>query len=290
MDRVGILVHPSRPVLDAVEVVASWAAEHDLELVQIPTAEQPPVAPPGEVSACDLIVAVGGDGTALKALHVSARTGTPVLGVEYGSLGVLPSVSTDELRVGLDRFAAGDWRPRDLPALVIRAGDARVAAAVNDAVVARGRGTQLLLDVRVDGELYGRLAGDGVILATPMGSSAYSMAAGGSLLPEGTDAFLCTPVAVHGGCVPPLVVAGGGEVTLDIHPRHSGFYLDVDGFPVDTVARQLEVTREQSYATLVAFDHFHTGFPRLRARGLIIDSPRVTRGERHATTEIEVTT
>lgn len=288
MERVGILVHPTRPVLDAVEAVESWTAHHGLGLVQIPAGEQPRVAPPGEVSACDLIVALGGDGTILKALHVSAGTRTPVLGVAYGSLGALTAVPTDGLGQALDRFVAGDWRARELPALVIRADDAPLPSAINDLVIARGRGNQLLVDVWVDGELYVRLAGDGVVVATALGSSAYSMAAGGALLAEHADAFICTPLAMHGGCGPPLVVGAGGQVTLEVHPGHSGFYVDVDGFPIETQAQQFEVTKTYPYARLVAMDDSRTSLPRLRARGLISDSPRVI-GQERRSAELEIT-
>jgi NAD+ kinase len=275
MERVGVLVHPTRPVQDAVGVLKQWTREHRLELVQVPSGEQPPVAPPGEVSACDLIVALGGDGTILKALHASARTQTPVLGVAYGSLGALTMVPRSDLRHGLDRFAAGDWHARHLPALAVAADGAQVASAINDVVLARGRGTQLILDVSVEGELYVRSAGDGIVVATALGSSAYSMAAGGSLLAVGTGAFVCTPLAMHGGSAPPLVVADAATVTLEVHPGHGGFYVDVDGFRVETDAQRFSVACESSYASLVALDSSRTGLPALRARGLISDSPRV---------------
>jgi NAD+ kinase len=282
MERVGVVIHPTRAVVDALQVVESWTTDRGIELVQIPAGQQPPVAPPGEVSAGDLIVAIGGDGTILKALHASSGKRTPVLGVAYGSLGALTAVPVDALTGALDRVAAGEWRARELPALVVRAGEARIAAAVNDLVVARGRGTQLLLDVCVDGELYVRLAGDGIVVATPLGSSAYSMAAGGSLLADGADSFVCTPLAMHGGCAPPLVVGAGGEMTLELHPGHSGFYVDVDGFAVETDARQFAVTREHPYATLVDLGDARTSLPSLRARGLIADSPRVLGQDRQA--------
>ena len=275
MERVGVVVHPTRPVQDAVEVLEHWTSEHRIELVQVLIGDQPTVEPPGEVSACDLIVALGGDGTILKALHASARTQTPVLGVAYGSLGALTTVPTAELGSGLDRFAAGEWRARHLSALAVDTAEGRIASAINDLVLARGRGTQLVLDVRIDEELYARLAGDGIVVATPLGSSAYSMAAGGSLLADGTTAFVCTPLAMHGGCAPPLVVPNQGRVTLEVHPGHSGFYVDVDGFRVDAGAEQFEVTCRPSYATLVAADGSVTDLPRLRERGLISDSPRV---------------
>jgi NAD+ kinase len=197
-------------------------------------------------------------------------------------------VPVEELPAALDRFANGDWRRRDLPALGIRAGGEQIAEAINDVVVARGRGTQLLVDVWVDGELYVRLAGDGVVVATPLGSSAYSMAAGGPLLVSGADAFVCTPLAMHGGSAPPLVVAGAREVMLQAHPGHGGFSIDVDGFPVATDQAELSVTRESAYAILVDLDDSSTGFPSLRERGLISDSPRLL-GQDRLTTRINLT-
>jgi NAD+ kinase len=275
VERVGVLVHPTRPVADAIELLERWTAERGFELVQVPSGEQPKVAPAGEVDACDLIVAVGGDGTILKALHASAGSRTPVMGVAYGSLGALTSVPTSDLRAGLERYAVGDWHGRQLPALAVHAESARVASAINDVVLARGSGTQLMLDVCVDGELYARVAGDGVVIATPLGSSAYSMAGGGSLLTAGTNAFLLTPLAMHGGCAPPLVVGESAEVALEVHPGHTGFYVDVDGFRVTSEAERYAIRREQDYATLVTFEDSVTGLSRLRERGLISDSPRV---------------
>ncbi len=282
MERVGVLVHPTRPVQDAVEVLRRWAQERGLVLVQIAAGQQPKVAPPGEVGACDLIAALGGDGTVLKALHVAGRTRTPVLGVAYGSLGVLTTVGEGELRAALDWFAAGDWLARDLPGLDVGAGDSHLAWAINDVVLARRGGTQLVVDVWVGDELYVRLAGDGVVVATPLGSSAYSMAAGGSLLAAGTHAFVCTPLAMHGGCAPPLVVPGDLEVTLEIHPGHGGFEFEIDGFVVDTDAKRFSVRCEPAYATLVGLGGSRTGLSRLRERGLISDSPRVVAEENRA--------
>src|SRR5207248_7212513 len=93
---------------------------------------------------------------------------------------------------------------------------------------------------------------------------------------------VCTPLAMHGGCASPLVVAGDGEVTLELHPSHSGYYVDVDGFPVDTESRRFQVRREHAYATLVALEDGRAGVETLRARGLISDSPRVIRQDRLA--------
>jgi NAD+ kinase len=280
MERVGVLVHPTRPVLDALEVLERWTQDRGLRLVQLRTAEQPWVAEPGEVSACDLITALGGDGTVLKALHAAGKTQTPVLGVAYGSLGALTTVAENELRSGLDQFAAGEWLARHLPALELAAEERHVAAAINDLVLARRGSTQLVVDMYVDQQLYVSLAGDGVVVATPLGSSAYSMAAGGPLLAAGTNAFVCTPLAMHGGCAPPLVVSGEREVRLEVHPGHGGFDLEIDGFRVGTEAQRFSLRSRCAYATLVVLDDARSGLPWLRERGLISDSPRVAARER----------
>jgi NAD+ kinase len=282
MECVGVIVHPARPLRETLEVLNRWTRDRGLRLVQIRTSEQPRVAQPGEVTACDLITALGGDGTVLKALHAAGKTQTPVLGVACGSLGALTTVTGNELRTALDRFAAGEWLARNLPALALRAGERQLVRAINDLVVARRGGTQLVVDISVDQELYVRLAGDGIVVATQLGSSAYSMAGGGPLLAAGTNAFVCTPLAMHGGCAPPLVVPNDRGVKLEIHPGHGGFYLEIDGFRVDTQAQQFSVDSQYPYATLVELDDSRSGLPWLRERGLISDSPRVAARERRA--------
>jgi len=275
MQRVGVVVHPTRVVTDAVELLRRWTEERGLELVQIMAGQQPPVATPGKVDSCDLIAALGGDGTVLKALHAAHDTGTPVLGVAYGSLGALSAVPQSGLWAGLDRFAAGDWLAQRLPALRVASSEGRLASAINDVVVLRGGGTQLILDVYVEGELYASVAGDGIVIATPLGSSAYSMAAGGAVLAADASAFICTPLAMHGGCAPPLVVSGQQKATVHIHPTVGGFEVAVDGFKLATESDRFEVTCEGAYATLVALDGSCGGVSRLRERGLIADSPRI---------------
>jgi NAD+ kinase len=275
MQRVGVMIHPIRPVQDALVVLRRWVDDRGLELVQIPSGEQPSVAPWGDVSACDLIAALGGDGTILKALHVAAKTGTPVMGVAYGSVGALTSVPHGELRAGLDRFAAGSWFAQELPALVVSTADGKRAWAINDLVLARRGGTQLGVDVFIDQDLYVRLAGDGIVVATALGSSAYSMAAGGPLLAGGAQALVCTPLAMHGGCAPPVVVPDDRVVTFQVHPGHGGFNVEIDGVELAACTERFAVSSEPAYARLVALNESDGGVPRLRERGLINDSPRV---------------
>jgi NAD+ kinase len=282
--RIGLVVHPSREIGTPLHILEEWAAERDVEVVQVETPNQERVvATFGEVSHCDVVVAIGGDGTVLTALRVAAENDTPVLGVACGSLGALSAVTADELREALDAYESGEWTPRRLPALDVESDGASVAWSLNDLVLVRRAG-QLIVDITIGDELYARTAGDGVIVATALGSSAYSMAADGPVLVVGTDAYVVTPLLMHGGSAPPVVVPGSTKVTLVAHPGYGGFDVEVDGHRAEIDATSFTITLAEHKATLVAIAEPGLGIEPLRRRGLITDSPRVrARDERSAT-------
>jgi NAD+ kinase len=211
----------------------------------------------------------------LASLHAAAAQGAPVLGVACGSLGALTAVAADGIVTALDRVWAGDWTPRSLPALAIGPPDAPDDWAANDFVVVRRGAGQLVADIVVDDELYARLAGDGLVVATALGSSAYSMAAGGPVLAAGTRAFVCTPLAMHGGSAPPLVVPGEAVVTVEVHPGFAGFDVEIDGRAREGKDPRFRLALHPNKLTLVTFGGSGRGLTGLRERRLITDSPRV---------------
>jgi NAD+ kinase len=274
--RVAVVVHPSRPVDNAMATLTRWTAEHGLDLVQLASRGgfHRQIATRADVGPGDLVVALGGDGTVLSALRAAAGAGAPVLGVACGSLGALAAVAAGEAAAALERVWAGDWSPRTLPALVIAADDFD-DWAVNDFVVVRRGPSQLAATVSLDDEPYVRLAGDGVIVATALGSSAYSMAAGGPILAAGTPAFVCTPLAMHGGNAPSLVIPGDATLTVDVRPGYAGFELEIDGHRTTPPALRFRLTLQAGKATLVTFGPAGRGLAGLRRRRLITDSPRI---------------
>jgi NAD+ kinase len=275
--RVALVVHPARPVDGALETLTRWAAAHGVDVVQLAVDgdRHRDVAPLGTVEDGDLVVAVGGDGTVLAALRAAAAKGAPVLGVACGSLGALTAVAAEQLADKLGRVWDGEWIARSLPALSIRSADGRQEWAANDFVVVRRGAGQLVADVAVDDELYARVAGDGVVVATALGSSAYSMAAGGPVLAAGTAAFVVTPLAMHGGSAPPLVVPGDAAVTVEVRPGFAGFDVEIDGRQRVGEARRFELALHPDKLTLVTFGTAGRGLSGLRERRLITDSPRV---------------
>jgi len=275
--RVAVVVHPTRPVDNALAALTQWASGHGLELVQLANRGETHrrVAAPAEVEPHDLVLALGGDGTVLNALRAGAAANAPVLGVACGSLGALSAVTAGELAGALDRILAGDWTPRPLPALAIAAPEQPDRFAVNDFVVIRRGAGQLAATISVDDEQYLRVAGGGLIVATPLGSTAYSMAAGGPILASDTAAFVCTPLAMHGGNGPPLVVPAGATLAVEVQPSFAGFEIEIDGVRSTPDAHSFRLTLHPGKATLVSFGTAGRGFTGLRRRRLIADSPRI---------------
>jgi NAD+ kinase len=280
-DRVGVVVHPTRELGQALATVREWAAGGGTDFVQIRTPGQTrEVAPPADAADCDLVIAMGGDGTTLAALHAAAPVGRPVLGVACGSLGALTATSADQLEAALDRVAAGDWEPRTLPALVAETDGETRMQALNDLVLVRAGAGQIVVDVEVDGEVFVRFAGDGLVTSTPLGSTAYTLAAGGPMLAPGAAGLVLTPLAPHGGVCPPLVTAAQTELSVRLDPGHGGARVEVDGQVRDHLTSPepvtFRLTYDESFAQLVSLGEQETMIAGLRRRRLLVDSPRIT--------------
>jgi NAD+ kinase len=276
VERIGLVVHPRRDIDTALDQARAWARANDAELTQIPVSGQERVvADAGEVASCDLVLAVGGDGTTLHALHAAAAVNRPVLGVACGSLGALTAVAAEDLDEALESVARGAWSPRRLPGLQVTGDGGLSRIAINDVVVVRRGSTQVIVEIHVDGQVYVRYAGDGLVVATPAGSSAYTLAAGGPILAERSDGIVLTPLAPHGGCCPPLVVGSASAVRIVVDPGYGGARLEFDGQAADDQPSELRATRVEDYATLVGLGDAEPLLAGLRRRRILIDSPRV---------------
>jgi NAD+ kinase len=276
MDRVGVVVHPRRNLDRPLAELRAWAAECGADLVQVPmSGVDRVVAEPGAVESCDIVVALGGDGTTLAALHAAGPADKPVLGVACGSLGALTATSAERLEEALHAFGSGDWQPRRLPGIVVDTDCEPPTVALNDFVVVRKGASQIAVSIEVDGELFVRFAGDGIVIASPLGSSAYTMAAGGPVLAPGADSIVLTPLAPHGGTCPPLVVGRESALTVAIQPGYYGARIELDGHIHELTPHRLSITWRPDYATLVAFAGAESFLAGLRRRRILMDSPRV---------------
>lgn len=184
----------------------------------------------------DLLVVLGGDGTLLTAARLTAGTGIPILGVNLGGLGFLTEVRDRDLFGVLESVLAGQFEVEDrimIEATVTpAAGGAprRAGVGLNDAVVHAGATSRLLdLALAIDGERIGEFRADGIIVSTPTGSTAYSLAAGGPIVRPTIPALVATPICPHSLAVRPFLFADREALDLRIGPKGTRAHLAVDG-------------------------------------------------------------
>ena len=214
------------------------AAEHDVELLFPPEeAEKHGLEPAVDHSAVDIAVVLGGDGTVLRALTRFLGTGVPVIGVNFGRVGFLSSMGRRDLEVGLARVFAGEYDVVELPTLEVEH-PSGIGRAVNDVVVASGSlGRMIELELAVGGEELGRQPCDGIICATPSGSTAYNLSNGGPVLVWGLEAIALTYVAAHSLHARPLVIPPGADVIVWNRTDDVEAGVLVDGHRVATLGK-----------------------------------------------------
>jgi NAD+ kinase len=221
--RMGLVLHPRHDCSAAVGHVAAWTATHGVELLaaaddvaRLGLTGVTPVTREELAASSDGLIALGGDGTLLGAMRLVADRPVPVLGVNFGWLGFLAEVEGPELDAALEAMAAGRATTESRSCLVVRHGGAELLA-FNDAVLARVPGAGLVEAIlSVAGQPYGRYTCDALILATPMGSTAYSYAAGGPVVSPGVEGVLVTPSAPLRGLSHTLLLGPAERLTLEL--------------------------------------------------------------------------
>ena len=227
--RVGIVAkHGLSAAAPHLAALIGWLDERGLEvIVETQTAEiaalrdQPALSRDALPAQVDLLVVLGGDGTMLGMAARVGATGraVPILGVNFGRLGFLTEVTLDELYPSLESVLAGTARIQErrlLAATVLRKGAPRHSQVVlNDVVVTRGEISRVIeLEVTVDGQFVTRAKADGIIVASPTGSTAYNLAASGPIVHPEVDAIVITPIAPHTLANRPIVIPAASVVEV----------------------------------------------------------------------------
>jgi len=237
----GIICKPLRDMVSSVvPPLIEWLRRRKIDvLVDKETQEcldpaQPSVAREALAEKVDLLIMLGGDGTLLSAARALHGRQVPILAVNLGGLGFLTSVTLDEMYPLLEQVIAGEHRTSErmmLDAEIHRAGHApEHQTALNDAVANKATLARMLdFDVFVDRNHVGRYRADGLIIATPTGSTAYSLAAGGPIIDPELDAFVITPICPHMLTNRPLVVPDTAKIEVDFAAAEEPVYVTLDG-------------------------------------------------------------
>jgi NAD+ kinase len=265
---IGLIPHPTRDVSEAVRVLSEWDASHGASLLAltehaarldsaIETTDEADF-----VDRVDAVVALGGDGTMLGAMRLVAMVDRPipVLGVNYGTLGFLVEIEPGELKAALDRLDASDFLIESHHALELSvdSGPSRVhALAFNDVAIVRMPGAGVVsTDLEVDGRAYGYYRGDGVVVATSAGSTAYNYAAGGPVLSPALAACVVTPLAPMTGVDRAVVLSADEPLVLTMGEDAGRAALEVDGRVVAEVhpGSRIELSVRRDAAGVIRFD------------------------------------
>ncbi|MCS6949530.1 MAG: NAD(+)/NADH kinase [bacterium] len=265
--RVGLIVHTDKPdALRFTREAVEWLQERGLQ-VQL----EPNIARALNMPECgnddealrqsDLLLAVGGDGTILRASHLAAPRGIPILGVHLGRFGFIAQIRPQELHTAITRVQAGDYvieKRLMVRAVAYRRGESICEAlALNDVVVTKGAVARMItLQTFVNDTFLATYSADGVVVATPTGSTAYSLSAGGAIVDPACEVLLLTPICAHTLSARPLVLPADKQVKVVVTADDGDFHLQADGG--ETVRLQsgdeVRVSRAEERTHLVVFD------------------------------------
>jgi len=244
--RAGVILHAERDqaVTTAralIETLLSrgvdvWALDGDADRIGLPGINATPAMP----QDLDLVIVFGGDGTLLRAAEAVGRSGVPLLGINFGHLGFLSELERSELDDGLKRLLDNGFIVEErlvLEAEVDHGDRVETLRALNDVIVAKvATGRAVRLGVTIGGERLISWAADGVIVATPTGSTAYSFSAGGPVVSPHIDCIVVTPVSPHGLFARSVIVPPDEEVELALEGERDPASLSADGLPAIKLA------------------------------------------------------
>lgn len=243
------MVHPFKPQAAKVAPrVLALAREHEVSVQGIPMpaknlkTESVALVEKLGLELCrldkktipDLMVVLGGDGTLLAAARVAHKSGIPLLGVNVGNLGFLSELKEKDLETGLSRILSGDFQLEQRQMLRVKVesptGPGRIFMAMNDVVISHGALARAgRYGVSVDGRLLMEMIADGVIAATPTGSTAYSLSAGGPVMGPEVQAVVITPICPHSLATRSVVVGSKSKIEFHFKDKNMAFYLSIDG-------------------------------------------------------------
>ncbi len=217
--------------------------------------------------ATDVVLSFGGDGTLLRSAHDTGANDTPLLGVNIGRLGFLADTEVETITRAIQRMEAGDFRVERRMALEAEIDghpNLNPRWALNEFVVDRSGATGLIkIEVTVDGSPLNTYWADGLIVATPTGSTAYSLSTGGPIITPGCEVVILTPIAPHTLTVRPIVLPNTAEIQMRVLENDQPYVFAADGRSTVFEQQQLAVTVRQAAHTvnLIKFpdqDYFKT--------------------------------
>ena len=206
-----------------------------------------------------LLISIGGDGTLLDTVEMTAERGTPVLGINTGRLGFLSNTQVEDAENAVSAFLKGAHNIEERSLLRLTSPNdlfSHAPIALNEiAIHKHDTSSMITIHAYLDGDFLNSYWADGLIISTPTGSTAYSLSCGGPIIDPRSKSFVITPIAPHNLNVRPFVVRDNGEITLKVDGREGSYLLSMDSRSVDLDQNiELKIRRNDSGMNLVSFE------------------------------------
>lgn len=237
--RFGMMVHTGKPeaIEFAKELVQFFERRGSALFTDTATAQllgYPELGKAGYMASVDVVLVLGGDGTLLSAARLASSFGKPVLGINMGHLGFLTELDADEFQPALERVMAGDYAVEErmmIEGRLLRAGvEVACFRALNDVVVTRGTFARMInVSTFIDNHHVVDYKADGIIVATPTGSTAYSLSAGGPIIEPLLECLCITPICPHTLAARSVVARPEAHVRLELNSPGEEVMLTIDG-------------------------------------------------------------
>lgn len=243
VNKVVVIAHLEKPaVLAEAQKLVSYLRRRQVDVVMPAGDEALLRSKPGltftDDLAGDLVLVLGGDGTMLRTIRTLKNKSTPILGVNFGKVGFLSEIEVDQLYKALPKVLKGDHvcEKRRLIDARIHTKSKKIYRhlALNEIVIERKYFGRLIeLVVQIDGKVFNRYFADGLVVATPTGSTAYSFSAGGPVVSPGTSSMMLTPICAHSLFGRTVVLSDKEVVTVNCPTSvHSGVVVSIDGWEI----------------------------------------------------------
>ncbi len=215
----------------------------------------------GEIPKADAAIVLGGDGTLMRSADMIKEANIPILGINTGTLGYLTGAETNNLENAVKKLLTGDYRIEERMMLDVKVGDKSYDTVLNDAVITRNGYSRIIrLKVRINGLEILTVAGDGIIVSTPTGSTGYNLSAGGSICVPEAEMIIVTPICPHSMSARSIIASAKDEITIEVPEEKNneapdlGMTLDGNAFIPLKAGDSIRIRRSASITKLIKTD------------------------------------
>ncbi len=242
--KYGLIANTHKPIFwEKLPEFLTWFANQNIPLVlaeaipaeapePLPLLEQFPILPPAElVQQCDMILAIGGDGTILRTVHTVLDLERPILGINVGGLGFMTEIPMESFFREFTKILKGEYQVEKR--LVLKGEITGIAApvyALNEILVDKGGSVRVIqIEVNIDGQFLNSYVADGLIISTPTGSTGYSLSSGGPIIVPSTEVLIINPICPHSLTNRPVVIPADSHIEITTRTEAPEFIASADG-------------------------------------------------------------